>query len=230
MQTQDNEFARLEAYQEQLRAVQKHQNTLRNLRQQIKRVETRLQYLQKGRDAQLKDKESAIKKAIKSKDYKAVRTLTKEYRAMAKEAKVFDKLAKTSYRLVQATTKSAELNKAIENTLERMAMREARATNAFTQQFAQFRNRFDRVKVEALKIRATIHGYEQRSAIDDHNRAVRKEPFKSMTKDKDLMTRVKEMQEQGKKNMEALKEQPKEKEKEKEQSQGLEIKSKGLER
>jgi len=208
-----NEFERLEAFQKAMQDVQKQQQSLRKLREQITRNDELRRMISRVRTGQIITAQNQLKRAVIAKDFKGVKKHTQECRRLATEARAFDRVAITSAKVNKLMVKSVALNKRIDNTIVKMAMREAKATNGFALAKARIQNSIESIKLRALEARSSILKVERSHAINKHNETVKSEPVQSLLKDKQLKQTVQQMQKQAKENEDAIRlEQQKQKE------------------
>lgn len=208
-----NEFERLEAFQKAMHDIQRQQQSLRKLREQITRSNELRSIVSRVRSGQIIAAQNQLKKAVLAKDFKAVRKYTKECRKLSTEARAFSRLSVTSAKVNKLMVKGMALNKKIDTLIVKMAMREAKATNGFALAKARIQNSIDKIKLTALEARSSLLKMERGHQIKKHNEVAKSAPVQSMLKNEQLKQTVRTMQEQAKANEEAIRqEQQKQKE------------------
>lgn len=208
-----NEFERLEAFQKAMHDIQRQQQSLRKLREQITRSNQLRSIVSRVRSGQIIAAQNQLKKAVLAKDFKAVRKYTKECRKLSTEARAFSRLSITSAKVNKLMVKGMALNKKIDTLIVKMAMREAKATNGFALAKARIQNSIDKIKLTALEARSSLLKMERGHQIKKHNEVAKSAPVQSMLKNEQLKQTVRAMQEQAKANEEAIRqEQQKQKE------------------
>ena len=143
---------------------------LNEVRKQTLRVIETRKAIEKYRREELKDIKENFKEAIKNKDKSKIKKFAKNIVRVENELKNAKKLSLQSKKIMSLTKTNQALNERINERMGIMAMREAKARNAFTRASARIYNKFSGIKLNHMLNKSDKQQLKLKNSIKEYNK------------------------------------------------------------
>jgi hypothetical protein len=159
---------KLIAYQKELEKSKQLQKDLELLRSETQKISQARNSLSLIRKNQLLQESLNLEEAIRKKDFLAVSQHSKNITKIEKEIKKYKKVVSASNKINSLFQTNSELNLKINNKIEAMALREAKAVNFVSQKIAQARNKIDDLQLSKMKNAYKEEKYKLDEKVDNY--------------------------------------------------------------